>query len=113
MWLTVVRDIAIVLLALETLVIGVLLVITLLQIRSLVRMLRSEILPLLQSADDTLATVRGTTRFVSEQVTEPIMQVASVSAGAVQVVRSLVHFRQRQKNRRQTGTEQREGGIHG
>ena len=74
MWLQNVRDVAIVLLALETLVIGALLAITLLQIRSLVRVLRDEVLPMLQSATDTVNTVKGTTRFVSDSVVHPIVR---------------------------------------
>jgi hypothetical protein len=43
MWLAAVRDLAIVLLAVESLVIGVLLVVLLVQLRKLVQMLREEI----------------------------------------------------------------------
>ncbi len=95
MWLAVVRDVAIVLLALETLVIGGLLAITLLQIRSLARMLREEILPMLQSANDTVATVKGTTRFVSDKVVDPIIKVSSATTGTLQALRSLFSVRQR------------------
>ena len=95
MWLAVERDVAIVLLALETLVIGALLAITLLQIRSLVRILREEIMPMLQSANDTVATVKGTTRFVSDQVVDPIIRISSVSAGTLQALRGLFYIKQR------------------
>ncbi len=99
MWLTIVRDIAIVLLALETLVIGVLLAVTLVQIRSLARMLRNEVLPMLKSANDTVATVKGTSRFVSDQVVEPIIKVSSASAGTLQALRSLFNLKQSLRNR--------------
>jgi hypothetical protein len=59
MWLAAVRDLAIVLLAVESLVIGVLLLVLLVQLRKLVQMLREEIKPMLNSANDTVNTVNG------------------------------------------------------
>ena len=106
MWLQNVRDVAIVLLALETLVIGALLAITLLQIRSLVRVLRDEVLPMLRSATDTVNTVKGTTRFVSDSVVHPIVQVTSVSAGTLQALRSLAYIVRRMGRRRRPGEEE-------
>lgn len=103
MWLASVRDVAIVLLALETLVIGALLAITLLQIRSLVRVLRDEVLPMLQSANDTVTTVKGTTRFVSDTVVSPIIKVTSVSTGTLQALRSLALIVRRVGRRDGTG----------
>jgi len=90
MWLAVVRDAAIVLLALESLVVGVLLALTLSQIRKLMRMLREEIAPMLSSASETLDTVSGTTTLVSQAVVSPLIKVTSYSAGALQAVRSLL-----------------------
>ncbi len=93
MWLAAVRDAAIVLLALLSIIIGVLLVLMLLQIRSLIRLLREEIAPLLASANETISTVQGTTDFVSRNVVRPVVQVSSYSSAALQVVRSLLYFR--------------------
>lgn len=89
MWLAGIRDVAIVLLALESLVIGVLLALTLIQIRKLVRLLREEIAPMLDAASQTLDTVNGTASFVSQNVVTPLIKVSSYSAGAVQTLRSL------------------------
>lgn len=93
MWLAAVRDAAIVLLALLSIIIGVLLVLMLLQIRSLIRLLREEIAPLLASANETIATVQGTTDFVSRNVVRPVVQVSSYSSAALQALRSLLYFR--------------------
>lgn len=93
MWLAAARDAAIVLLALLSIVIGVLLALMLLQIRSLIRLLREEIAPLLASANETMATVQGTTDFVSRNVVRPVVQVSSYSSAALQVLRSLLYFR--------------------
>jgi len=93
MWLAAVRDAAIVLLALLSIVIGVLLALMLLQIRSLIRVLREEIAPMLASVHETLDTVQGTTTFVSRNVVRPVVQVRSYSSAALQIIRSLLYFR--------------------
>jgi len=87
--LAAVRDVAIALLALESLVIGVLLAVLLVQVRKLVRLLREEIAPLLNQANDTAHTVKGTVDLVSHTVVHPLIKVSSYAAGARQAVRSL------------------------
>jgi len=89
MWLEVVRDIAIILLALETLVIGILLLVTLGRVRELIRILRDEVRPVLLSLQDTVHTVRGTTHIVSDTVVNPLIRVNSISTGAR---RALMYF---------------------
>jgi hypothetical protein len=85
-----VRDVAIVLLALESVVIGVLFVIMLIQIRQLIRVLRDEIGPILRSTQETTNTVRGTTTFVSEQIVTPLIKASSYATGTMQAVRNLL-----------------------
>ena len=80
------RDVAIILLAVESFVIGVLLIILLLQVRSLVRLLQEEIKPVIASVQDTVGTVRGTTNIVSEYVVAPVARLASILAGVRQGV---------------------------
>ncbi len=84
-----VRDLAIILLAVESLVIGVVLIILVLEIRNLAKMLRDEIKPILESADETARTVRGTTVFVSENLVNPMVRASSFATGVVQAVRIL------------------------
>ena len=84
-----VRDLAIILLALESLVIGVVLVILILEIRNLAKLLREEIKPILDSADETARTVRGTTSFVSETFVKPMIRVSSFASGVMQALRIL------------------------
>jgi hypothetical protein len=89
MWLADIRDIAIVLLAIESVVIGVLLALTLLQVRKLIRLLREEIAPMLNAANETLSTVQGTTNIVSQTVVNPLIKASSYTAGVTQTLRSL------------------------
>ncbi|MBI5032540.1 MAG: hypothetical protein HZB51_18600 [Chloroflexi bacterium] len=84
-----VRDLAIILLAVESLVIGVVLIILVLEIRNLAKMLRDEIKPILESADETARTVRGTTVFVSENLVNPMVRATSFASGVAQAVRIL------------------------
>lgn len=75
--LTVIRDIAIIALALESLLIGLFLIILAFQIRGLAKMLEEEVKPILDSANETISTVRGTTSFVSETVVTPLVKGVS------------------------------------
>lgn len=84
-----VRDLAIILLALESLVIGVVLVVLILEIRNLAKLLREEIKPILDSADETVRTVRGTTSFVSETFVDPMIRASSFASGVRQALRIL------------------------
>lgn len=82
-----VRDVAIIFLALESIVIGIILLILVWEVRSLAKMLREDIKPILQSADETARTVRGTTTFVSENFVTPLVRVSSFTSGVVEALR--------------------------
>lgn len=98
-----VRDVAIVLLALESLVIGALLVILLIQLRRLARVLQEEIAPLLDSANETATRVKGTARLVSDSVVEPLVKMRSYSAGTREALQSLFAIRRRARGDRDSG----------
>jgi len=85
----VLRDIFIIALALVTIVIGLFLVILIFQLQSLIALLRDEIKPILESANQTASTVRGTTTFVSDSVVKPMIGVASVATGVAHAFRLL------------------------
>lgn len=88
------RDAAIVFVAFETLVIGVLLIVLMLQVRALVALLRDEIKPMLEATNETLATVRGTTRFVSHNVVSPVMKWSGYLAGLRRIVHEIGGLRE-------------------
>lgn len=89
------RDIAIIVLALESIVIGVLLAVLVIQVIRLVKLLREEVLPILNSTQETVSTVRGTASFVSDHVVQPVVKVSSYAAGARQAVSTLLGRRGR------------------
>ncbi len=86
-WIAAARDIAIIVVALVTIVIGVILIVLVLEVLSLVRMLREDIKPILQSADETARTVRGTTTFVSENFVTPLVRVSGFASGVMEALR--------------------------
>jgi hypothetical protein len=88
------RDAAIIFVAFETLFIGILLIILIVQINSLVVLLRDEIRPMLEAANETLSTVRGTTQFVSHNVVSPVVKWSGYLAGLQRIVRELAGLRE-------------------
>jgi hypothetical protein len=76
-----IRDIFIIFMAFESLIIGVALVVLVIQIASLVNLLQNEIKPILQSTIQTVNTLRGTTEFLSENLVEPVIKLNSYLAG--------------------------------
>ncbi len=83
------RDIAIIIVAIMALVDGIFLAILVWEIWQLIRLLRKEVMPIIDSADETVRTVRGTTTFVSETFVTPLVRVSSFAAGVSQALRIL------------------------
>ena len=77
-----VRDIFIILLALESFIIGAALVILVIQLASLTNMLQNEIKPIITDTKDTISTVKGTADFISKRAVKPVITANSYMAGA-------------------------------
>jgi len=84
-----IRDIFIIFMAFESLVIGVALVILILQIASLMNLLQNEIKPILDATNETVHTLRGTTTFISENIAEPVIKLNANLAGLQRVLEVL------------------------
>lgn len=76
-----VRDIFIIFLALESILVGVVLVVLVVQVSSLINLLQNEIKPILQSTSETMNTLKGTTQFLSNNLVDPVIKVSGYSAG--------------------------------
>jgi hypothetical protein len=76
-----VRDIFIIFMAFESLIIGAALVVLIIQIASLLNLLQNEVKPILQSTSEAVDTLRGTTEFLSENLVEPVIKLNSYLAG--------------------------------
>jgi hypothetical protein len=84
-----IRDVFIIFMALEFIVIGAALVVLMFQLAVLTNMLQHEIKPILDSTNETINTVRGTTTFLSENLVGPVVKLNSYLAAISQVVDSL------------------------
>lgn len=76
-----IRDIFIIFMAFESLIIGAALVVLIIQIAGLINLLRNEVKPVLDATNETVNTLRGTTAFLSENLVEPVIKLNSALAG--------------------------------
>jgi hypothetical protein len=76
-----IRDVFIIVVALESLVIGVALIVLIMQLASLINLLQNEVRPILNATSETVNTLRGTVEFLGEEVIEPVMQLSGYLAG--------------------------------
>ena len=72
---TKVRDIFIILLALEMFAIGTAMIILIIQVAALTNLLQNEVKPILNSTTDTVNTLKGTVKFLSNNVSEPVIKL--------------------------------------
>ncbi len=96
----VLRDIFIIILALVTIIIGLFLVILIFQLQSLIALLRNEIKPILDSANQTVSTVRGTTSFISTSVVTPMITIAGYASAVRQTLKALVGSKGKRERQR-------------
>jgi len=76
-----VRDIFIIFMALEFLLVGGVMIILIIQLARLTLLLQNEIKPILDSTNETANTLRGTTAFLSEHLVEPVLKLNQYMAG--------------------------------
>ncbi|MCL4269556.1 MAG: hypothetical protein KJZ72_08425 [Anaerolineales bacterium] len=76
-----IRDVFIIVVALETLVIGVALIVLVVQLASLINLLQNEVRPILNATSETVNTLRGTAEFLGENVVEPVIKLNGYLAG--------------------------------
>jgi hypothetical protein len=70
-----VRDVFIIFMALESIVIGAALVILIVQLATLINLLNNEIRPIVRSTNETVNTIKGTVIFLSDNLSEPVMKL--------------------------------------
>jgi len=76
-----VRDIFIIVMALESLVIGVALIVLIVQLAVLINLIQNDLKPILYSTNETVNTLRGTVTFLSDNLAEPVIKLNEVLAG--------------------------------
>lgn len=90
------RDIFIIVLALEFMVIGLALVILLVQLARLINLLQNEVRPILNSTSQAANTLRGTASFLSQNLVGPVLKVNSTIA-ALRRAADMLNFSSRKK----------------
>ena len=70
-----IKNVFIIFLAVEMLIVGIAVVVLAVQVATLVNLLQNEVRPMLNSTNDTINNLRGTTEFLSENLVEPVIQL--------------------------------------
>jgi hypothetical protein len=89
-----IRDIFIIFMAVESLLIGFALVILIVQLAQLINLLQNEIKPIIHSTNETVNTLRGTAIFLSDNLAEPVMKINEFLA-AFKQLRELLGLKKR------------------
>ncbi len=76
-----IRDVFIIVVALESLVIGVALIVLIVQLASLINLLQNEVRPILNATNETVNSLRGTAEFLGENMVEPVIKLNGYLAG--------------------------------
>jgi hypothetical protein len=81
-----IRDVFIIIVALESLVIGVALIVLIVQLASLINLLQNEVRPILTATSETVNNLRGTAEFLGENMVEPVIKLNGYLAGMNRVI---------------------------
>jgi hypothetical protein len=81
-----IRDIFIIFMAFESLLLGLVLITLIVQLARLTNLLQNEIKPILKSTNETVSTLRGTTAFLSDNLVEPVIKLNEYLAALQQIV---------------------------
>jgi uncharacterized membrane protein len=93
-----IKDVFIIFMALQSLFLGIILVVLIIQLARLINLLQNDIKPILDSTNETVSTLKGTTVFLSENVVEPVIKINEYFAGITKALAILGIARKRQKN---------------
>lgn len=98
-----IRDVFIIFMALESLLLGLVLVILIIQLSRLINLLQNEIKPILESTNQTVSTLRGTTTFLSDNMVQPVIKANEYMAGVRQALKVVGLYRGSPKKSKSQG----------
>jgi hypothetical protein len=78
----IIRDVFIIIMSLEFILIIGALAVLILQVARIVNLLQSEVKPVLENAKETVNSAKGTVEFVGNNVSEPVVKTSAFLAGA-------------------------------
>jgi glucan phosphoethanolaminetransferase (alkaline phosphatase superfamily) len=84
-----IRDVFIIFLAIQSLLVGVVMIVLVVQLSQLINLLRNEIKPILESTNETVSNLRGTASFLSDNLVEPVMKANEYRASLSRLVELL------------------------
>ena len=80
-----IANVFIIFMALQSLFLGLTMIILIIQLARLINLLQNEIAPILESTNETVNTLRGTSEFLSDNLVEPVIKVNEQMAGVRQL----------------------------
>jgi ABC-type sugar transport system permease subunit len=92
-WVGIIRDIFIIVLAMEGMIMGLALIVLVIQLAALINLLQNEIQPIVDNTNETVTTVRGTAQFMSQNVVEPVIKFSALAAGIGGILREALGIR--------------------
>ena len=81
-----IRDVFLIFMALESLLIGAALIVLIVQVSSLINLMQNEVRPILQATTETVNNLRGTAEFLGENVVQPVIKLNGYLAGLQRVI---------------------------
>lgn len=91
------RDIFIILMAIMSLVTSLALVILIVQLARLINLIQNEVRPILNSTNETVSHLRGTTVFLTDNLVEPVLKMNEYLAGLSQFLKVVGLLRKQSK----------------
>lgn len=92
-----IRDIVIIFMAFESLIIGLVLILLIIQVARLTAMLQNEVRPILDATNETVRTLQGTSKFLSSKMISPVIKVNSSIAAVRRAIEIIVPGRFRKR----------------
>lgn len=89
-FIAIIRDLFLILLVLQGIIVGVALMILVLQVSALTNILKNELRPIVDSTQQAADTAKGTALFVGKHAVGPLMQTKSAMTGTLVFVREIL-----------------------
>lgn len=102
-----IRDIFIIWMAIMSLLTGIALVILMVQLARLINLMQNELKPILDSLNVTISHLRGTSVFLGDNITEPVIKANEYVAGISQFLAVLGLSRRRSRSSSSNKTKER------
>ncbi len=103
----VIRDIFLILMGLESILIIFGLAALIIQVARLVNLLQNEVQPILKNTQETVNTAKSTAQFVGANVTEPVIKASAFMAGAGVFIREIGGIRRAIRPSRNHATKEK------